>query len=277
MKDSNSVYPKWVGVVLGFFLNGSAHYLSGKRATGVRWYLAISLTPILGLLILALPGVATFYLSILTVLVATVLWFIMLKQSFRPVRRIGILGWIAVLGINFVLGSGLQIITKQVIHPFKVPTGAMSPTIIPGDHLIVERLSYRFRKPKRGEIVVFSTKGITHPHVKTDTYYIKRVVGLPGETIQISPPHLIINGAVVKEPAIIKELSSHSPGYTLARGAALSTSDDRIVLGENEYLTFGDNTKEGMSLDGRYYGPISEENIVGRVSRIYWPISRIGK
>lgn len=277
MNETNRTYPKWVGVVLGFFLNGSAHFLSGERATGIRWYLATSLIPLLGLLILALPGVATFYLSIFTILIAIVLWLIMLRQSFRPVRRIGILGWIAVLVINFVLGSGLQIITKQVIHPFKVSAGAMSPTIIPGDHLIVERLSYRFRKPKRGEIVVFSTKGINHPYVKSDTYYIKRVVGLPGETIQISPPNLIINGEVVKEPTIIKELSSRSPGFTLARGSSLSTSDDRITLGDSEYLTFGDNTKEGMSLDGRYYGPISEDNVVGRVSRIYWPFSRIKK
>jgi signal peptidase I len=171
--------------------------------------------------------------------------------------------------------SGLEIIFKQVVHPFKVPTGTMSPTIIPGDHLITERLSYRFGNPKRGDVVVFSTKGIDHPHVRTDTYYIKRVVGLPGETIQIDPPNLIVNGEVVKEPAIIKELSSRSPGFTLARESALSTCDDKIILGENEYLTFGDNSEN--SLDGRYYGSISEDSIVGRVSRIYWPISRIGK
>jgi signal peptidase I len=276
MNYTNKTYPKFVGVILGFLLSGSAHFLSGKRAVGIWWYLTVSLTPVLSLFILAVPGIASFYISLFIFIIAVMLWLVMLKESFRPVRRIGFLGWIAVIILNFVLSSGLKIITKQVVHPFKVPTGAMSPTIIPGDHLIVERLSYCFRKPKRGDIVVFSTRSIDHPAVKTDTFYIKRVVGLPGETIQIYPPNLIVNGKVVKEPSIFKELSSNSSGYVLSRGSALlSDNDDKIILGEDEYLTFGDNSQN--SLDGRYYGAISEDCIVGRVSRIYWPFSRIKK
>jgi signal peptidase I len=273
MNDTNKTYPKFVGVILGLLLEGSAHFLSGKRTAGIIWYFSLFIIPFAGLLILTLPGVIPFYLFILSILVVLVLWLIMLKQSFRPVRRIGILGWIAVIVLSFVLGSGSERMIDQAFDTFKVSTGAMSPTIISGDHLIVERLSYHFRKPKRGEIVVFSTSDIDHPAVKTDIYYMKRVVGMPGETIQIDPPSLIVNGEVVKAPTIFEELS-----FNLASGSALlSSSDDKIILGENQYLTLGDNTKEGMSLDGRYYGPISEDSIFGRVSHICWPFSRIGK
>ena len=286
MNNTNKTYPKWAGVLLGCLLPGSAHFLSGNRVTGIRWYLVLFLMPILGLLILSIPGVGAFYLSILTLLFAVVLLIIMLKQSFRPVRRIGILGWITVIVLNgvlnLVLRSGMEIIikhavNKQVVRLVKVPSGGMSPTIIPGDRLIVEGMSYRFRKPKRGEIVLLSTRDIDYPNVRTDTYFVRRIVGLPGETIQIDPPNLIVNGEAVKGSAVFTALSSDPIGFTLSIGSIpslLSTSDDKIVLEENEYLVLGDKFN---SLDGRHHGPISAESIVGRVSRICWPLSRIGK
>jgi signal peptidase I len=275
-------YPKWVGIILGFLLNGSAHFLSGQRVTGVRWYLAISLTGVAAMLILALPGAVAYFVSIILFFSALVLWVIMLKQSYRPVRRIRIWGWLAVLGLAFILNSVWEIAIRQMVHPFKVPTGAMVPAIKPGDHLVVERVSYWFGKPHRGDIVAFTTKGLSHPHVRSDTYYIKRIAGLPGETVQIDPPNLIINGNIMREPHIFAQISSRSNGFSLAHGHGsmqpkplLISRDDKIVLGENQYLTLGDNTSH--SLDGRYYGPISDEQIFGRVSRIYWPITRIGE
>ena len=274
---NTNTYPRWVGVILGLFLNGSAHFLAGKRAAGIRWYLAITFTSLAAILTLTLPGVFLFYFSIAVFLLSILLWLIMLKQSFQPVRRIGIRGWIAVLLLTFVLGLGMNMVSKQVIQTFKVPTVGMSPTIVPGDCLVAERVSYWFGKPKRGDVIVFSTSGLNHPNVRRDVYYIKRIVGLPGETVQIDPPNLLIDGKIIMDPIIFKELSSHSSGFTLAQGkyALLSTREDKIILGNNEYLTLGDNS--GNSLDGRYYGAISEDKIVGRVSRIYWPISRIGK
>jgi len=230
-----------------------------------------------GVLILAVPGVLSIALSIVLFLSSIVLLLVMLKQSYRPVRRIGIWGWLAVLALNFVLNSGWEMAIKQVVHSFKVPTGAMIPAIMPGDHLIAARVSYWFGKPQRGDIVVFTTKGMNHPQVYPDTYYIQRIAGLPGETVQIDPPNLMVNGKIVNEPAIFAEISSQSNGLILAHGsmAILSNLDNKIVLGEKQYLTLGDNTSR--SLDGRHYGPISEEQIFGRVSQIYWPISRIGK
>lgn len=276
----NETNPKWVGIVLGVLLNGSAHYLAGDRVAGLKWYFSISLTGIAGILILALPGVVGFVAAIVVLLAALLLWVRMLAQSYRTVPRIRIWGWIAVIAMYVLLNTGWQYAIRLVVHPFKVPTGGMIPAIIPGDHVMAERLTYRFTRPKRGDIVVFSTSGLKYPAVKPDTLYIKRIAGLPGETIQIAPPHLLVNGRPVADPPIFGDIASHSNGFFLAQtsphlSAVLSTTEDKIVLGEHEYLTLGDNTTS--SLDGRYYGPISEDQIFGRISRVYWPLSRIGK
>ncbi len=106
------------------------------------------------------------------------------------------------------------------------------------------------------------------------------IAGLPGETIQIAPPNLLANGQPVLDPPIFAAITSRSNGFLLANApssvpAVLSTIEDKIVLREHQYLMLGDNT--ASSLDGRYYGTISEDQIFGRVSRVYWPLSRIGK
>lgn len=229
------------------------------------------------MLILALPGILGIITAGVLFLTSIVLWLIMLKQSFRPVKRIGIWGWLTVLVLVFAINSGFSIGLHQVVQPFKVPTGAMLPTLTPGDHIVAERASYWFGPPQRGDIVVFNTTGLEHPAVRPNVYYIKRIAGLPGETIQIASPNLVVDGRIIRDPAIFAELSSNSNGFTLAHRAAnraspLSSPEDQIVLGKDQYLTLGDNTEN--SLDGRYYGPISINQIYGRVSRIYWPLSR---
>src|SRR6056297_1912488 len=124
---NDKTYPKWVGVVLGFLLTGSAHFLSGQRRAGVRWYFAVLLAGTAGVLFLAVPGVLAYLISLALFLLSLVLWLIMLKQSYRPVRRIRIWGWMAILVLGFILNSVWEKVITQVVHPFKVPTEAMVP------------------------------------------------------------------------------------------------------------------------------------------------------
>ena len=276
----SKTYPKWAGVILGFLLSGSAHYLSGDKTAGIKWYFAIAFAEIAGVLVLAVPGAIGFLLSGITLLFAFALWLAMLATSWRPVRRIRACGWMAVVALNILLSSIWTQAIEQALRPFKVVSGAMIPGILPGDHVMAERMSYWFKKPRRGDIVVFSTRELHYPYVLTNTFYVKRIAGLPGETIQIDPPNLIVNGKVVRDPPIFAEIAARSNGFQLALGAldarpVLRHPADKIVLGDNEYLTLGDNT--ASSLDGRYYGPVAGDQIVGRVVRTYWPITRICK
>lgn len=272
-------YRKWVGVVLGFLLYGSAHFLSGKRAVGLKWYFGLFSCGLAGVALVATPGTAPFVLGVAFGLANVVLWLVMLKQSYRPVRRIGFLGWLAVIILAVVLSHSLSLVVRQFVHPFKVPTGAMHPTIVPKDHLFVERLTYRFGKPKRGDIVVFRTRGIES--LPPNTFYIKRVAGLPGERIRIEPPFLIVSDQKVTDPEIFHTISSTSDGYAgfqlaahvAPTGGPLTKPTDEVTLGPNEYYVLGDNTRN--SSDSRYWGAVSEKNIIGRATRIYWPFTRI--
>ncbi len=145
-----------------------------------------------------------------------------------------------------------------------------------GDHIFVNRLWYNFFAPERGDIFVFSTKDIKHPNIRPDNYYIKRLVGLPGEKIQIDEPYLVADGKRITEPRTFQR-QVHPPydGYILVgdveTSAILRRSSDSIQLKEDEYLPFGDNTKS--SLDGRYFGGVNKQSIIGPAFMVYWPFS----
>jgi signal peptidase I len=273
----NNNYPKWMGMIFGILIPGSAHYLSGSKCSGVKLFICISSTWIVGLLVLAVPGRTALVFSVIILLVAMLLWIIMIAQSYRPVPKIKVLGWFIVLAICVLIQIGWQCGVAAFVQPFRVTTGAMMPSIMPGDYILAECITYRFKEPKRGDIVVFSTKGLNYSGVNSDTWYVKRIAGLPWETIHIRSPHLVVNDHIITEPTIFAELSSRSNGFVLANAAvapdgALLSIEDKVVLGENQYLTLGDND---ASLDGRYYGPIMGAQILGRVIRIYWPLTRI--
>jgi len=276
MMNNKPPYRKWVGVLLGLLLNGSAHFLSGRRAAGLKWYFGLLTCGLAGVAFIATPGTVPFMLGVAFGLASIVLWFVMLKQSYRPLRRIGVLGWLAVIVVAVVLNNGLSVPLRQLVHPFKVKTHAMQPTIIPRDQIFVERLSYRFGKPKRGDVVVFRTQGIKT--LSPDAFYIKRIAGLPGERIRIEPPFLIVNDQKVTKPEIFSTILSVSNGYsgfqlTGSIGGHLSKPTDEVTLSPEEYFVLGDNTRN--SRDSRYWGAVPEKNIIGRATRIYWPFGRI--
>lgn len=151
-----------------------------------------------------------------------------------------------------------------------------------GDHVFVDKIAYNARRPRRGEIVVFNTDNIIYPGVLTNTFYIKRLVGLPGEQISLSPPYLMVNGQIITEPPVftgrLTRVDLDYCGYQLPRqipGAPrprLASTADKLQLGDTEYLLMGDNSRQ--SLDGRYFGPVKREMLVGPAVLVYWPLSR---
>jgi len=148
-----------------------------------------------------------------------------------------------------------------------------------GDHIFVDKVRYNFMKPRRGDIIVFDTHAIDFPNIRTNTFYIKRCVGLPGETISIQPPQLLVDGEYVTEPYPFQRMltetnAGYHGGYELAtapvqRRPALKLATDTLALGSGQYLPMGDNTLH--SLDGRYFGAIEQEDLVGPAFAVYWP------
>ncbi len=146
---------------------------------------------------------------------------------------------------------------------------------ITGDHLFVNRLRWNFLPPRRGEIMVFKTDGIARLEPKT--HYIKRLVGLPNETVGIDAPYLTIDGRRVEEPASISRVEQRGHGYDgyLPAGAGadyIGTSNQSVHLDPKQFFGMGDNTMN--SFDSRYWGPVPATNMVGPAWLVYWPISR---
>ncbi len=144
--------------------------------------------------------------------------------------------------------------------------------VIAGDHILVNKMKYNFMKPERGDISVFDTKNIAHPHVRKDTFYIKRMVGLPGEKMQIQDGRIVADGKIISDPPMFEKIAT-DPAYNGGHGndGELYDADQFIQLGDDEYLMCGDNTASGMSLDGRFFGGVPRNDYQGPAIFVYWP------
>ncbi len=150
---------------------------------------------------------------------------------------------------------------------------------ITGDHIFVDKVSWNFRSPRRGEIMVFKTSGIQHPQIKTNEHYVKRMVGLPNEVLSFIPPNVLVNGEPISDNPRIVRVESGRDGYagyqTGSRDGPTAEYLDKytnnVALGKDQYFACGDN--QFNSLDSRYWGPVPRKNLVGPAVFIYWPIS----
>ena len=144
-----------------------------------------------------------------------------------------------------------------------------------GDQVFVDKFSYNFVKPHRGDVFVFRTNhilGIREDPATGAPFYIKRLAGLPGDTMRIVPPFLFINGNKARGYGFerVMENKGSYHGYALG-GNYLSESSRTFAVPAHGYFALGDNSHN--SYDGRYWGPVPEENLVGRGLFVYWPFS----
>lgn len=156
-----------------------------------------------------------------------------------------------------VLGLTFLVIT-YVGQRTQVNGESMYPTLHHKDNLIVDKLSYRFHDPERFDIIVFPYQ------YKEKTYYIKRIIGLPGETVQIIDGYVYIDGEKLEE----------SYGREVMKNAVLASEE--ITLAEDEYFVLGDN--RNASEDSRFpdVGNIKREDIIGKAWVRIWPLNRLG-
>ena len=139
-----------------------------------------------------------------------------------------------------------------------VSGSSMENTLSDGDNLIVDKLTYRFSDPKRFDIIVFPYK------YEENTYFIKRIIGLPGETVQIVDGTIYINGEVLDE----------SYGREVMKNSGMAA--DPITLGEDEYFVLGDNRNDSTDSRDPSVGKIKRNQIIGRAWVRIWPLSKIG-
>ena len=180
-----------------------------------------------------------------------------------PSRRIVLISLAVLVGVILTLLRPLGL-----VRPFKVPTGAMTPALSSGDHFMMEGFTFLARKPHRGDIIVFKTDGI--PLVPSDTIYIKRVAGEPGDRLRISEGKLFVNDTHIPLRNATGEIHYISPPGS----QYLVGNTDTFTVPDGHYFVLGDNSSN--SSDSRYWGPVPAKNIMGRTSLCYWPPNRIG-
>ncbi|MCC6712472.1 MAG: signal peptidase I [Candidatus Dadabacteria bacterium] len=198
-----------------------------------------------------------------------------------------------------VLAVGLALIIRTFLfQPFKIPSGSMIPTLLVGDHLLVNKFVYGTRIPftgisvmpfeeiKRGDVIVFTYPNPEKDPSKNDMYYIKRVVGVPGDSIDINGRQLVINdrpvpleyeGDYVDERSgerldeYIEDLSGHEHDAIFRQGKETTNKGSFIPVGEvpeGHVFVMGDNRDN--SQDSRFWGFVPVENIAGKAILIHW-------
>jgi signal peptidase I len=180
-----------------------------------------------------------------------------------------VLDWIITIGGAVLIVLALK---AWVVNPYRIPSSSMEPTLhcarpAPGcearfsDRVLANRFIYHFRNPKRGEIIVFKTPPEAKARCGAGGTFVKRLIGLPGETVSERDGIVYINGQQLVEPYIQPDRRDHEPPrqWTVPKG---------------DYFFMGDNRSE--SCDSRVWGPVPRKNLIGEVFFVYWPPNRIG-
>ncbi len=168
-----------------------------------------------------------------------------------------------------VLSTGLYLLVVLIItyliilyvgQRTEVSGDSMEPTLSNGDNLIVDKISYRFNEPERFDIIVFPFQ------YQKDTYYIKRIIGLPGETVQIDEDgNIYIDGEILEE----------SYGREIIDEDKIGIADEPITLGDDEYFVLGDNRNYSSDSRVKEVGNIKKDQIIGKAWLRIWPFSEI--
>ncbi|WP_242541056.1 signal peptidase I [Phormidium pseudopriestleyi] len=160
------------------------------------------------------------------------------------------------IGLSAILAIGIRHFVAEARY---IPSGSMLPTLEINDRLIIDKLSYRFTSPERGDIVVFSPTQTLQDQNFKDAF-IKRVIGLPGETVEVRGERVYINNIPIKERYIEEE-----PTYQYGPE----------IIPDDQYLVLGDNRNN--SYDSHYWGFVPRDKIIGRAVIRFWPPNRMGE
>lgn len=170
-----------------------------------------------------------------------------------------------------LIGSLLALFARTyLLQVYRVPSDSMAPSLLPGDHVAVDRFVFGrgagfgflpAREPRRFDVVVF--RG-------ADGYLIKRLLGLPGERVEVKDHRTFVDGVAVEDPGAGAASWLRLPGPEAPGASPVPASFGPMRLGRDEYLALGD--QRGISLDSRSFGPVPRRDLVGRAFLIYWSI-----
>ena len=152
------------------------------------------------------------------------------------------------------------VIRTFIVAPFKIPSGSMRPTLIEGDRILVSKFLYRFREPRRGEVIVFR-----YPEDRKRPF-IKRLIGLGGDRVEILDGGVWINGSPLDAPPVVGVTRYENQGR-------YGRSGEDVEVPPESFFVLGDNSRS--SHDSRFWGFVPESMLIGKAICIFWPPNRI--
>lgn len=175
-----------------------------------------------------------------------------------------ILEWVAVIAIALAVALTIR---GVAIQPFYIPSDSMFDTLHTHDRILVNKLSYRLHDVHRGDVIVFETPpGVNFGDDRIKDL-IKRVIGTPGDTVEIRNCNVFVNGQRLQEPYVTGECTE--PASTTPD----PDGDGKIQVPPDSYFVMGDNRQSGQSYDSRFWGFVDRELIVGRAFVVILPVS----
>lgn len=174
-------------------------------------------------------------------------------------KRLGAF-FLDILQIVIFAGAIFLVLYLLVMQPHKIKGASMEPNFHDGEYLLTDKISYRFGEPGRGDVIIFKAPGTNGDD------FIKRIIGLPGETVSVKEGKVFINNTLLKESYLPIDFTT-GPGTFLPEGAL-------ATVPAGHFFVFGDNRNH--SADSRSFGFIEKSSIIGKAWFLYWPINNLG-
>ncbi len=248
----------WLALLLSLITSGTGHIYNGSLKKGL---ILCTVSIILGLIIPLFIG--TFTGLAIGITAGLIFWLGVCIDAWREARRQRDYElqrwnkwWVYLLVILFNIGAGTaleSIVTAYSYEAFKAPSGSMLPTLQIGDHFIAEILGEN-EPVHRGDIIIFFNE-------ENDVNFVKRIIGLPGETLSIKQQVVFIEGQPLKEP-----YANHTKAHFFV---PVRDNFAPVTLDTDEYFVMGDNREN--SYDSRWLGPVKRQDITARTKYIYFP------
>ena len=183
------------------------------------------------------------------------------EERSSPKRTI--LEYVVLAGVAIAVALLIQ---AFLVKPYRIPSPSMEDTLLVGDRVFADRISWRFSDPERGDIVVFHPPG-------PGSVLIKRIVGMPGDTLSLRDGAVYLNDKRLAEPYVRRVDGRPEPTEPFSTGLPWALQQPYTVPA-GSYFMMGDNRTD--SGDSRDFGPIARGQLVGRAFARYWPLGRIG-
>ncbi len=289
----------WLALLLTVLAPGVGHIYCGRARKGLWIYGIYVLSALvlvgvfaavahLGPSITGLYALLTMYglgiivvLGFIYVVIDSIVAASRAKKRFIPGRLNRWYVYLLLIALCWSIGPD----TFQLIRAYRIPSSSNEPSLIIGDRVFVNMKVYRKETPKKGDMIVF-----IYP-LDAAKDYVKRVIALPGETIEIREYEVLVNGNKLPRERVVRDLEPESldkqgsgvyreknvkAGYLVSIAPYMKSGGTiaKTLVPEGHYYVLGDN--RSFSADSRFYGPIPRESIRGRLDYIYWPADRFG-